>query len=165
VNEDGFAVTRRAAMLVLAATPLALRAEPAVPPEVGAELPGARLRGSGRMTFFAMHIYDIRLWVGDGFVDYPSSPLALELDYARTLYGKLIADRSLKEMRHAEDIPDDKAERWLDAMRKTFPDVSRGDRITGVFKPGVSAKFFFNGQPRGEIRDAEFAQRFFTLDE
>jgi hypothetical protein len=115
------------------------------------------------MTFFGLHVYDISLWAGEGFVDYPQSPLALEIDYARTLYGKLIADRSMTEMKRAGDIPDDKAERWLDAMRKTFPDVAKGDRITGVFEPGVSAKFFFNGQPRGEIRDAEFAQRFFGI--
>ncbi len=46
---------------------------------------------------------------------------------------------------------------------EAFPDIVKGDRITGVFEPGVTAKFFFNGQPRGEIRDADFALRFFGI--
>jgi len=163
MRDGGFSSSRRVLVLALAATPFLLHAEAAAPSEVLAGLPDARLRGSGRMTFFGLHIYDIRLWVGEGFTDYTKSPLALELEYARTLYGKLIAERSLTEMKRAGDIPDDKAERWLEAMRKTFPDVAKGDRITGVFQPGVTAKFFFNGQPRGEIRDAEFAQRFFGI--
>jgi hypothetical protein len=159
----GAAVSRRMAVLAMAFAPFDLQAEAAPPPEVLGGMPGARLRGSGRMRALGLHIYDIRLWVGEGFVDYPQSPLALELEYARTLYGKLIADRSLAEMKHGGSISDDQAERWLAAMRKTFPDVAKGDRITGTFEPGVTAKFFFNSQACGEIRDAEFAQRFFGI--
>jgi hypothetical protein len=76
-----FGLNRRAALLALAAAPFALRSQTNVPPEVASNLPGARLRGSGRMTFFGLHVYDIRLWAGEGFVDYPQSPLALEIDY------------------------------------------------------------------------------------
>jgi hypothetical protein len=156
--------TRRGTLLAMAAAPFALWAtEAAVPSEVQTELRGARLRGSGRMSFLGLHIYDIRLWVGEGFVDHEKSPLALELEYARSLYGRLIADRSLTEMKRSSNIPDDQADRWLAAMRKTFPDVNKGDRITGVGEPGVNAKFFFNGQTRGEIRDADFVQRFFGI--
>ena len=45
----------------------------------------------------------------------------------------------------------------------TFPDVKKGDRITGVHEPGVAAQFFVNGALKGEIRDAEFARRFFGI--
>jgi len=38
-------LNRRAALLVLAAAPFALRAQTNVPPEVAGDLPGARLRG------------------------------------------------------------------------------------------------------------------------
>ena len=49
--------------------------------------PAAQLRGQGRLTFFGLHVYDARLWVAPGFVAerFADQPLALELDYARTL--------------------------------------------------------------------------------
>jgi hypothetical protein len=159
----GSGSTRRAWVLSLALTPLGLRAQPAVPPEVEAELPGATLRGSGRMTFLGLHIYDIRLWTAEGFGDYAVSRLGLEIEYARSLVGKLIADRSLSEMKRAGDIADDTAERWLAAMRHAFPNVKKGDRITGVHQPGVAARFFVNGAFKDDIRDAEFARRFFGI--
>ncbi len=144
---------------------LCARAQPAVPAEVAAELPGARLLGSGRLTYFALHIYDARLWVGDGFAadNFSKLPLALELEYARTLFGKLIAERSLDEMKRAGGFSDEQAQRWLAAMTQTFPDVNKGDRLTGVHRPGEAAAFFLNGKPRGEIRDADFARRFFGI--
>ena len=145
------------------------RAQPAVPTqvpaEVAAELPGARLLGNGRLTYFALHIYDARLWVGDGFAadNFSKLPLALELEYARTLFGKLIAERSLDEMKRAGGFSDDQGQRWLAAMTQTFPDVNKGDRLTGLHRPGEAAAFFLNGKPRGEIRDADFARRFFGI--
>jgi len=157
--------TRRALLLALACTPLAAVAEANVPAEVGAELPGATLIGSGRMTFFGLHIYDIRLWAGEAFSadTFERQPLALELEYARTLYGKLIAERSLDEMKRVGGFSDELGQRWLAAMTQTFPDVTKGDRITGVQRPQESARFFFNAASRGEIRDAEFTRRFFGI--
>jgi hypothetical protein len=156
-------LTRRACVLALAVSPLALQAQTVSPIELAAELPGATLRGSGRMSFFGLHIYDIRLWTAEGFGDYATSPLALEIEYARALVGKLIADRSLSEMKRTGEIADDQAERWLAAMRRAFPDVKKGDRITGVHQPGIGARFFVNGAFKDEIRDADFARRFFGI--
>ena len=39
----------------------------------------------------------------------------------------------------------------LQQMQQIFPDVKKGDRITGVQRPGEAARFFVNGQPRGEV--------------
>ena len=139
-----------------------------VPPEVDAELPNAKRLGSGSLRFMLLHVYDARLWVRDGFnaVDFAKVPLALELEYARTLYGGLIADRSLAEMRRSADsadITDDKAQRWLAVMKQLFVDVHKGDRITGVQVPGVATRIFVNGKLRGEVRDAEFTRLFFGI--
>ena len=157
--------SRRHLLLALAGCGAGVRAQTVVPAEVSEELPGARLQGSGRLTFFGLHIYDARLWVQDGFTAeaHATTPLALELDYARTLYGSLIAERSLDEMKRAGGFSEEQGQRWLDAMRKVFVDVNRGDRITGVHRPGDSARFFLNGKSRGEIRDADFARRFFGI--
>ena len=44
-----------------------------------------------------------------------------------------------------------------------FPNVKKGDRLLGVQQPGQGAAFWFNGQLRGDIRDAEFARLFFGI--
>lgn len=160
-------LSRRALLLALAGGPAAwsAQAQTAMPTEVVAELPGARLLGSGRLTFLALAIYEARLWVGEGFKadQYEQAPLAIELEYARTLYGKLIAERSLDEMKRAGGISDAQAESWLATLKQSFPDVAKGDRITGVYRPAESARFFLNGKAIGEVRDAEFARRFFGI--
>jgi Chalcone isomerase-like len=159
-------VSRRALLAAALAGPwIGAGAQVAVPAEVSAELPGARLLGQGRLTYFGLHIYDARLWVADGFAadSFALRPLALELEYARALVGKLIAERSLDEMKRAGGFADDRGHRWLTAMTQTFPDVTKGDRLTGLHRPGEAASFFLNGKPRGEVRDAEFARRFFGI--
>lgn len=135
------------------------------PPEVRAELPGARLHGSGRLRFFLFHVYDARLWTLPEFdpATFDQAPLALELEYGRSLYGHLIAERSIEEMRRGGDMAPEQAERWLMAMKQAFPDVNQGDRMTGIQTPGRATRFFVNGKISGEIRDAEFTRRFFGI--
>lgn len=156
---------RRTLLLGFAFAPLGAGANTAPPAEVGNELSGARLLGSGRLTFLGLHVYDARLWTSEGFAadSFERHPIALELIYARTLYGRLIAERSLDEMKRVGGFSDEQGERWLASMKQTFPDVAKGDRITGVQRPQEAARFFHNGASRGELRDAEFTRRFFGI--
>jgi hypothetical protein len=166
--KPGPALSRRRAALLLAALPLAAaasRAPRALPPEVASELRGAQLLGQAQLRYLGLHVYDIRLWgePGASMRDLQSAALALELEYARALDGQAIAERSLKEMQGLARIDAAQAERWLQQMRQIFPDVKKGDRITGVQHPAEAARFFVNAQPRGEVRDAEFTRLFFGI--
>lgn len=140
-------------------------AERALPPEVSSSLANPQWAGSARMRFLTLDIYDARLWVGSGFKarDYAQTPLALELSYLRKLDGKAIAERSLKEMRRSGSFSPEQEQRWLAAMEQAFPDVKAGDRLTGLHIPGSGARFFFNGQLRASINDAEFSRYFFGI--
>ncbi len=157
---------RRALLLLplLLAAP-GLRAQAAAPAELAADLPGAKLQGSGLLRFIGLKIYDARLWLGSQALgaDWSTTPLALELQYARSLHGAQIAERSLKEMRRQGEIAPADAERWLGAMKQVFPDVKENDRITGLNLPGVGARFFVNGALKGDIRDPQFARLFFGI--
>jgi hypothetical protein len=135
------------------------------PPEVSATLPQARLQGSGRLRFLAFNVYDARLWTPAALTpeQWAAAPLALELQYLRKLDGPAIAERSLQEMKRQGEIAADTASRWLAEMRRVFPNVAAGDRITGVHLPGEGARFFFNGQLKGEVRDPEFSRWFFGI--
>lgn len=156
---------RRLAVALTAAL-AASTAAALMPVEVGSELPGAQLRGEGELSWFGLSVYDARLWMAPGGAaraETGSQPLALTLTYARALEGHKIAERSLQEMRRAGPIDAATAERWLQAMKRCFPDVRPGDRITGVLKPGAPTRFFVNSKPSCEVADADFGQRFFGI--
>jgi hypothetical protein len=160
---------RRQALLMAAAalaTPPGVFAQARAPAEMLSEWPSARLHGSGRLRFFGLLVYDIRLWTSQPRIpddDWARTPLALEIEYARALDGKLIAERSIEEMRRSGPLPAETETRWLRAMTDLLPDVKTGDRITGVQRPGTTTRFFYNGALRGEVRDAEFTRRFFGI--
>lgn len=139
-------------------------AQPA-PAELAQALPGASLAGQTRFRVWGFEVYDAGLWVRPGFsaTGFDAHPLALELRYLRDFAAVDIAERSLKEMRRLSPLSGEQEKRWLDEMRRVFPNVKKGDRLLGVQQPGQGAAFWFNGQLRGDIRDAEFARAFFGI--
>lgn len=135
------------------------------PPELRGVMPEARPAGSTRLTVWGFEVYDASLWVHPGFRsgEWARRPLALELRYLRAFDGDDIAKRSLDEMQRTAPIPLAQSKAWLDGMKAAFPDVKRGDRLLGVYEPGVGARFFHNGVLTGAVRDAGFAERFFGI--
>ena len=135
------------------------------PAPVAQSLSAAKQLGQTRLTVYGFNIYDAKLWAADGFAvaNYASESFALELRYLRNFKGAMIAERSLGEMRRLASISDEKAERWLGSMKKTFPDVKKGDELIGIHKPDGTASFTLNGKPIGEVRDEEFTRLFFGI--
>jgi hypothetical protein len=159
---------RRRSLLGLGAGLMAgslAQAQSAPPAEVRGELGEVRLQGQGRMRFLGLSIYDIRLWTAAPLAaeEAARQPLALEIEYARSLVGSQIAERSLTEMQRAAPVDEPTAQRWLASMKQLFPDVKAGDRITGVQRPGQLTRFFVNGRLAGEVRDAAFTTQFFAI--
>ncbi len=122
-------------------------------------------QGAGTMRFFGLKIYDIWLWTAQATnnLNYCTTPLALELQYARHLEGKLIAERSIVEMRRVDSFNDDEARRWQCLMEKAFPDVVANDRLIGVFDGDETITFFHNNNQTAQIEDAKFAQLFLGI--
>jgi hypothetical protein len=129
------------------------------------DVPGAKVVGQGRLTFFGLKVYDARLWAAPGFdpARFEQQPLALSLGYLRGLKGPLIAERSLKEMRPLPGFDASREAAWLARMTELFPDVSNGDTLVGVNLPGLGARFVLNGQVRGQVDDPLFARLFFGI--
>ncbi len=48
-------------------------------------------------------------------------------------------------------------------LKKAFPDVKSGDKLTGVSVPGKGTRFFFNGRLTSEINDPTFGDAFFAI--
>lgn len=118
-----------------------------------------------RFRVWGFEVYDASLWTTPSFAPAQAEGqlLALELRYLRDFAAKDIAERSLKEMRRSAAVTAEQESRWLAEMLRVFPDVRKGDRLLGLQRPGEAAVFWLNGRLRGEIRDAEFARRFFGI--
>lgn len=138
---------------------------PSMPPAVAQGLNQAKALGQARLVVYGFNIYDAKLWALDGFsvANYAAEPFALELKYLRNFSGAMIAERSLKEMRRIGSVSDEKAAQWLENMKKTFPDVKKGDQLIGIHQPNGTASFTLNGKPIGEIKDEEFTRLFFGI--
>ena len=130
-----------------------------------AALASAKLTGSARLSVFGFQVYDARLWTAGGFTrdSYASHPFALELSYLRDFDGAEIAKRSLKEMQGVEAFSAEQGRRWLAEMTRLFPDVKKGDRLTGINQPGAGVVFLYNNKPAGEVRDPDFARVFMGI--
>ena len=118
-----------------------------------------------RLRVWGFEVYDARLWTPRGFRHSQAmqQAFALELQYLRKLEGSAIASRSIDEMRRVGSFTDAQAQAWLAAMREIFPNVSAGERITGVNLPGEGAEFWVNGQRVGAVKDVNFARLFFGI--
>ena len=140
------------------------------PAGAGVELPGTlrqsapdmRLVGSGKMTWFGLHIYDVALWARGRTVDF-SQAFALAIRYSRDFDGERIAQRSVAEIERLGFRDETKLARWGRKMERIFPDVSAGDKLTGVYLPGAGAQFYHQDRPIGTIADDEFARAFFSI--
>lgn len=149
----------RLLLIALLAASLAGAAAHAAMPHIAPDLPGARVAGQGKFTWFGMKIYDASLWVGEaGYA--PGAPFALELRYARALSGVRIAEASADQMEKTAGGTAAQRALWLDKMRAIFPDVKEGSRITGVFLPGGAVRFHLDEAVLGTISDPGFAQAF-----
>lgn len=153
-----------AAGLLLASGPVAAQPAPAEP-TLTAALQDKAASGRARLKVWGFDIYDATLYTLPGFdaARFGEHRFALELNYLRNFDGKDIAERSVDEMRHTGALDDAQAARWLDAMARLFPNVQRGDRITGVHVPGSGARFYLNGRLLGEVADDAFSRRFFGI--
>lgn len=141
-------------------------ASPTVPAPSHGWLPQSRRIGQGTLRMLGFTVYDASLFALADFdaTAFAAHPLVLEVRYRRSLSGTAIADYSLKEMRRGAAVDDGTAERWLQFMRRAFPDVQDGDRLTGQWVPETSTtRFAANDAPALTLQDAAFGPRFFGI--
>ncbi len=161
----GPAVRTLGFVLCLLILPASAMADAPLRSEVRAVLADAKHTGSARLSIWGFEIYQANLWTAVGFSaqDYSQHAFALELEYLRNFSSEDIAKRSIQEMGRVGRFSASQADQWFTQLRALIPDVQKGDRITGVNRPGVGASFFVNGKPTGEARDVELARLFFGI--
>ena len=125
-----------------------------------------RLVGQGKYSYWGFDVYMASLWTGERSLrseQWQTQRLALELRYLRDFDGKDIAKRSVDEMHMQSPLPPSTAQAWLKNLEALFPNVRKGQSLTGIYVPNSSAQFLFNNAPLGTITDTELAKRFFAI--
>jgi chalcone isomerase-like protein len=150
--------------MLLAVAPLPALAidAPPLPPQVVELAPNLKVQGGGELTFFGISVYDGYYWSPQHGWS-PDGPFALDLHYHHALNGPRIAERSVSEIKKLGYGTAEQRARWGMEMKRVFPNVSKGDRLTGVNLPGGVVRYFHNGQPIGDIADPGFARAFFGI--
>lgn len=132
-----------------------------LPPTLQAD-EGLRVLGHGRMRWFGLHLYDATLWVQGSQWQWDRT-FVLDIRYARAFTGSRIAEVSAEEMARLGMRDERKLSAWREIMRRAFPDVKSGERITGMYRPGAGVEFFHEGRSTAVISDREFARAFFSI--
>ncbi len=125
-------------------------------------VPDAQQVAKVRLSVFLFDIYDASLYTPNGQPSF-QPPFALKLDYLRNIDGEDIADRSAEEMRLQERTDEVTLAGWHEQMRHIFPNVKKGDSITGVYKEETQCQFYKNDQFIGQVNDRQFCQMFFDI--
>lgn len=144
----------------------ALLAVAAPAPPITGQLPQARLAGEGEFRWFGLAIYQARFWVGErGYREAApeAAPFVLELRYARALEGAKIAEASAEQMEKTGAGSAAQRLAWLQTMKRIFPDVREGSRISGAYLPQVGARFYLDDKLLAEVPDPAFARAFFGI--
>ncbi|NIO40966.1 MAG: hypothetical protein GTO41_12775 [Burkholderiales bacterium] len=152
----------RLLLLLSLALPFASHAIPPLPQTVADKIPGLRLAGEGRLRWLGLHIYDAALWTREGSFSVRSE-FALDIRYVRNVTSKRLVKTSVKEMRRLGFANRSRLNTWADEMARVFPDIRKGDRLTGVNLPGLGAEFYHNGRLIGFVADEKFAFAFFSI--
>ena len=142
--------------------PLGVQAIPPLPDAVIGKSPELRPVGEGRLRWLGLHIYDAALWTGESAVSMQDE-FALDIRYARNIPARRLVGTSVKEMRRLGFGDSQQREEWSREMARVFPDIAKGDRLTGVNRPGVGAEFYHNGRFVGVVSDPGFSDAFFSI--
>jgi Chalcone isomerase-like len=66
-------------------------------------------------------------------------------------------------MARLRNLSDTQIKAWTADLKKAFPDVKSGDKLTGVYLPKIGTRFFFNSRLTAEINDPAFGDAFFAI--
>jgi hypothetical protein len=66
----------------------------------------------------------------------------------------------MREQGHHDEA---RLSRWSRQMSAVFPNVRKGDRLIGLARPGVEARFYSGQDYIASIRDPAFVEAFFGI--
>lgn len=115
-----------------------------------------------KFEYIFWDVYLAKLYAADG--EYAENqPFALSLTYLRNFDGEDIAKRSVKEMKSQGFDNEKQLALWLTLMNDLFPDVKKGETITGIADAQGYAHFYLDQAKLGTVEDPVFTEWFFAI--
>jgi len=145
------------ALLCAAVTPAS-----AAPREVSNAISGAQQVGEARYQLLGVTLFNAELYTANGAFAW-STPFALTLTYERSARQSTLINRSISEMRSRGAGSAEALAPLRVQLQRCFPDIARGDRVTGVSTGANTARFYHNGAHRCDIEWPNFRRHFFGI--
>lgn len=132
------------------------------PDDLTPYMTGVEKVGQADLRVMFWDVYTATLWAPRGVYN-KKKPFALQLDYLRTLKGKDIARVSIEEIRKQGVTDELKLAAWHNQLWRIFPDVKKGDRLTGIRDKNGNTVFIQNGKVIGTVKGIDFTGYFFDI--
>lgn len=134
-----------------------------LPPTVIGEGENWRALGSGALRWLGFAVYRASLWSASGRPPSSDEAFALAIRYDRAISAARLVSTSLDEMRRLGTADEAMLADWAANLRSALPDVSAGDTLVGVNRPGQGVDFYHRGVLTERVPDPAFAQAFFAI--
>lgn len=122
-------------------------------------LNSAKLQGSGKLTWWGLHIYDASFYRGANLA---SSEFAIDLRYQKSFSGISIANRAAQEMKRI-GVSEVQAMNWGKQLATFMPNVESGQTLTAVYNPKDGTIFYHEGKKIAQISGVDFSKAFFGI--
>lgn len=152
----------RSAIAALALTFAAAAPAAANPAELSSALPNAQKVGEAPYRLLGITVFNAELFAPAQSFSW-QRPFALSLTYARSARQSTIINRTISEMSQRGAGPARQLAPLRTQLESCFPNVARGDRITGVSTGANSARFFVNGAQSCQVEWPNFRRQFFGI--
>jgi len=124
--------------------------------------PEMQMRGAVNFNLFGFRIYSARLYTPEGQQFSWANPVALELNYNRTISQERLTSVTLSELKRLEEGRSDYAS--LEPKLNTcFRDVKDGDQFLALGKDKNTIEFWFNGARTCRLSHTEIRKRFLGI--
>ncbi|MFN3983904.1 MAG: chalcone isomerase family protein [Rhodocyclaceae bacterium] len=134
-----------------------------LPPVVLGDAEHWRPLGSGALRWLGFAVYRASLWSESGRPPSPDTVFALAIRYDRAISATRLVATSLDEMRRLGTADAARLADWAVSLGAAFPDVSAGDILVGVNRPGQGVDFYHRDALTRHVADPAFAQAFFAI--
>lgn len=131
------------------------------PPELASAIHAAAPVGQDDFHKLFFHVYDISFWSDSG--GWATAPYALSITYAMDFSANELVSRTLDEMRHVSRLDDTALKSYGAQLRRIWPDIKKGDRLTALATSPSQMGFFLNGKALGNMDDPAFIPAFFGI--
>jgi Chalcone isomerase-like len=118
--------------------------------------------GSGKLSQFFFHIYDVHIWTDAPRWSY-DAPFALSVTYGMSITKQDLVDSTLKEIFRQHEPAEPVMQVYGALLNKAYDDVKDGDRITAIYTSSGGIELYLNAKKMAESDDKVFAKHFFDI--